>query len=78
MRIKGSPEMSDRTDAEPLCMSVPEAGRVFLGLSRNQSYAAAKAGIIPVIRVGRLLKVPRIAMQRLLEQAGRQGEGPAL
>lgn len=48
---------------------VPEAGAK-LGLSRNGSYEAAARGEIPTIRIGRLLKVPRAAFDRMLEQAG--------
>jgi len=48
---------------------VPEAGAK-LGLSRNASYDAAKRGEIPTIRLGRLLKVPRAALDKMLEQAG--------
>ncbi len=49
-----------------LTMTVPEAGKRYLGLSRNGSYKAAAAGIIPVVRVGRLLRVPVAAMDRLV------------
>ena len=52
-----------------LTMSVPEAGRK-LGLSRNAAYAAALAGHIPTIRIGRLLRVPKRALERLLDSAG--------
>jgi hypothetical protein len=56
---------------------VPEAGAK-LGLSRAGSYDAAARGEIPTIRIGRLLKVPRIAFDRMLEQAGlKQSEGAA-
>ncbi len=60
-----------RTGAETkphdcLTMSVPEAGKRYLGLSRNGSYNAARAGIIPVVRVGKLLRVPVAAMDRLV------------
>jgi hypothetical protein len=51
-------------------ISVPEAGRRYFGLSRGGAYAAARAGTIPTIRVGKLLKVPVSAMERLLEKAG--------
>ena len=53
-----------------LTISVPEAGRRFLGLSRNGSYAAASRGQLPTIRIGRLLRVPVRAMERMLDQAG--------
>jgi hypothetical protein len=51
-----------------LTISVPEAGRRFLGLSRNGSYAAASRGEIPVIRIGRLLRVPVRALERMLDR----------
>jgi len=55
-------------------ISVPEAGRRYFDLSRGGAYAAARAGTIPTIRVGRLLKVPVAAMERLLESTGDRGE----
>ena len=61
--------MSDKD--KPLTLTVPEAGWRYLGLSRNISYAAAKRGEIPTIRVGRLLRVPVWAMERLLDQSCR-------
>jgi len=57
-----------KTDAQTL--SVPEAGRHYYDLSKNASYAAAKRGDIPTIRVGRLLRVPVVAMERRLDEAG--------
>jgi excisionase family DNA binding protein len=48
---------------------VPEAGAK-LGLSRASSYEAAARGEIPTIKLGRLLKVPKVAFDRMLEQAG--------
>jgi excisionase family DNA binding protein len=56
-------------------MSVPAAGARYLGLSRGASYQAAASGLIPTIRVGRLLKVPIAAMERLLESACRPRDG---
>ena len=56
-----------RNENEPLTLAVPEAGRRYLGLSRNSSYAAAERGEIPTIRVGRLLRVPVRAMERMLD-----------
>jgi excisionase family DNA binding protein len=50
-------------------MTVPEAGRK-LGLGRNAAYEAAARGEIPTIRIGKLLKVPKVAFDRMLEQAG--------
>lgn len=47
-------------------MTVPEAGRRYFDLSRNASYEAARRGEIPVIRIGRLLRVPVMALERML------------
>jgi len=60
---------TEKHDDERLVYDVPEAGAK-LGLSRNGSYDAAARGEIPTIRIGRLLKVPKIAFDRMLEQAG--------
>jgi excisionase family DNA binding protein len=54
-------------------LSVPEAGKRYFGLSRGSSYAAAANREIPTIRIGRLLRVPVAAMERLLENAGDRG-----
>jgi hypothetical protein len=47
-------------------MTVPEAGRRYFDLSRNASYEAARRGEIPVIRIGRLLRVPVMVLERML------------
>jgi hypothetical protein len=51
-------------------LTVPEAGRRYFGLGRNASYEAARRGDIPTIRIGRLLRVPVVQMERKLESAG--------
>jgi len=56
----------------PLTISVPEAGRRYFGLSRNGSYAAAGRGEIPTIKVGRLLRVPVRALERMLDQTAQK------
>ena len=60
------------TQYDPPCrtVTVPEAGR-WLGIGRNASYEAARRGDIPNIRIGRLLRVPVVALERKLEEAGR-------
>ena len=58
------------SDERPLTLSVPEAGRRYFDLSRNAAYAAAAAGTIPTIRVGKLLRVPVRAMERILDRVG--------
>lgn len=56
------------TIARPATISVPEAGRI-VGLSRNGSYAAAARGDLPVIRIGRKLRVPTHRLYAMLEGA---------
>jgi Helix-turn-helix domain len=53
---------------EPLTISVPEAGKRYFGLCRNASYDAAARGEIPVIKIGRLLRVPVRALERMLDR----------
>ncbi len=55
---------------EPKTLSVPEAGKRYFGLSRNGSYDAARRGDLPTIRIGKLLRVPVAALERMLEEAG--------
>ena len=54
----------------PLTLSVPEAGRKLGMRSRNAAYAAAARGEIPTIKIGRLLRVPVRAMEKMLDRAG--------
>ena len=54
----------------PKTLSVPKAGKIYFNLSRNGSYAAAARGEIPTVRIGRLLRVPVIVIERMLEEAG--------
>ena len=61
-------------DQEPKTLTVPEAGRRYFDLGKNASYEAARRGDIPTIRIGRLLRVPVVQMERKLENAG-QSQG---
>ena len=62
---------SDRKAANRLVLNVPEAGGK-LGLGRNASYAAAKRGDLPTIKIGRLLRVPVRALEEILNTALRK------
>jgi excisionase family DNA binding protein len=68
--------MRDR-NKNPQTLSVPEAGAKYFGLSRNGAYDAAARGEIPTIKVGRLLRVPVRAMERILDAAGERGDTAA-
>ena len=63
--------MSEET---PLTLSVPAAGKKYFGLSRNGAYDAAARGDLPTIRIGRLLRVPVRALERMLNEAGQHRE----
>jgi excisionase family DNA binding protein len=43
-----------------------EAAAKILGIGRNQAYAAAARGEIPVIRIGKRLLAPIAALERLV------------
>jgi hypothetical protein len=60
---------SDLATEGPKTISVPEAGRKYFELSRGAAYAAAARGDIPTIRIGRKLRVPIVAVERMLESA---------
>jgi excisionase family DNA binding protein len=65
--------MKEESVPLPQVMTVPEAGKI-LGLGRNAAYEAAKRGDIPIIRIGKLKRVPRVALDRMLEGAGKLTE----
>jgi len=57
-RSKSKKPQPNRRDRGAYGLSVPEAGAM-IGLGRNASYEAAKAGDIPVLEIG-ALKMPRL------------------
>jgi excisionase family DNA binding protein len=57
----------EQNQAAPQLSRVEEAGRK-LGIGRAAAYAHAKAGHIPVIRLGNRMLVPKAAFKRLLEK----------
>jgi Helix-turn-helix domain len=59
-------------DEFPKTMSVPEAGKRYFDLSRNGAYDAAARGDIPTIRIGRLLRVPVQALEKMMDNASEQ------
>lgn len=54
---------------ETKTMSVPQAGKVYFGLGRDASYAAAKAGQIPIIKIGGKVRAIVPAIEAMLENA---------
>lgn len=56
---------------DQMTLTVPEAARL-LGISRNSAYEAVRRGELPVLRIGKRYLVPRIALERMLAEAGSQ------
>lgn len=53
---------------EKLVLTVPEAGEL-LGVSRVHAYLMVKMGQIPIIKLGRRIVVPRVALEKMLANA---------
>jgi len=58
-----------RPEEPPDVLTVAEAARR-LRVGRNSAYEAARRGELPVVRIGRRLLVPRLALERLLGLGG--------
>jgi excisionase family DNA binding protein len=48
-----------------LCLTVPEVAEMF-GISRNFAYELVKQGQLPVIRFGKRLLIPKMALEKML------------
>ena len=57
-------------------MSISEAAKR-LGVGRNAAYEAARQGQLPVLRIGRRLLVPKLALENLLRSAGADKATPS-
>ena len=55
-----------------LCLNVTEAAEM-LGISRNFAYDLVKQKQLPVVKFGKRLLIPRIALERMLEKCGQIG-----
>jgi excisionase family DNA binding protein len=60
---------TDTTNTQRLTISVIEAGEM-LGIGRNKSYELAAQGVIPTLKLGKKLRVPIAALERMLDEAG--------
>ena len=54
---------------ERLVYTIEESAEM-LGIGRSKAYEAAQTGEIPTIRIGRRLLVPKVALDRMLAEAG--------
>ena len=59
--------------AESLVYTIEEAAEL-LKIGRSGAYEAARRGDIPVLRIGRRWLVPRIALDKMLADAGKDAE----
>ena len=50
-----------------LCITVPEAAAM-LGLSKNFAYDLVKQKQLPVVKFGKRLLIPRVALEKMLEK----------
>jgi excisionase family DNA binding protein len=48
-------------------ITIPEVAKL-LGIGRNQAYEAARRGEIPVIKIGKRMLVPLVALERMLQE----------
>ena len=61
-------------DNERLTLTVKETAQL-LGLSRNSAYQGILTGEIPHIKVGKRILIPRLALEKMLAEAGSKPEG---
>ena len=49
--------------------TIPEVARIF-GINRNLAYELARTGQFPILRLGKRIVVPKIALDQMLSNAG--------
>lgn len=54
---------------QALTLSIPEAAKV-LGVSKYSAYKAAKKGDIPILQIGKLRRVPKAQLMRMIDGNG--------
>lgn len=64
--------MSEQQNEEWSC-PIEEAGKRFFGMSKSGSYAAARKGLIPVVRIGGKIRANVPAIKRMFETAEQAG-----
>ena len=64
---RGSPRYA--TTDRRLCITVPEAAEM-IGISRNFAYELVRNKKLPVIKFGKRLLIPRVALEKMLEKGG--------
>jgi len=61
-------------NSKRLTLTVKETSEL-LGLSRNSTYQGILTGEIPHVKVGKRILIPRIALERMLAEAGNKTGG---
>ena len=65
----GCSRLPDQLDIEKKwCLTIPEVAEL-LGISRNFAYELVKRGEIPVIRFGKRILIPKVALENKLAEA---------
>ena len=64
--------MADRTDAR-LLLRITEAATL-LGLGRSTVYELVRTGALPVVRVGKAVRIPQSRLEAWVEQQARNAE----
>jgi excisionase family DNA binding protein len=62
-------KVREATQEQPRATMSIESAAKRLGIGRSAAYEAARNGQIPVIRIGKRLLVPIVAMERMLAEA---------
>jgi excisionase family DNA binding protein len=57
----------------PQTYTVRQAAQL-LGIGKNSAYEAAARGEIPVVRIGKRLLVPKVALDHMLRESGNAAE----
>ncbi len=66
--------MREEEEMEPLLLRAGEVARL-LCLGRSKVFAMLAAGELPTVRFGRSVRVPRVALERWIEERTQQASG---
>ncbi len=69
-------EMSNRDNTTDSLVLTPVETAKLLRIGRGTVYEQIRLGVIPSIRMGRRILVPKEALQRMLERAKGKGADP--
>ena len=67
-----SPQTLEKDSNDSLVLTVGETSKI-LRLSKTTVYDQIRQGSIPSIRMGKRILIPRVALMRKLEEAGKVG-----